>query len=297
MVFKTNNYDIIFLSYDEPNADANYEDLQSKIPWAKRIHGVKGSDAAHKACAEISETDRFIIVDADNIIDKMFLYHEVDINEDEIDINNCVFSWSAINIINNLQYGNGGIKSWNKDIINNMRTHEHAAKDDIQSQVDFCWNLQYVPFVKCFSTVYNNGSPFQSWRAGFREGVKLALHQGAKLSKEQLLHETIDNLQRLCMWMMVGNDVRHGLWAILGARQGLVKLMCTDWNYIQVRDFDYLETLWENNTLMNTNNLQDATESLGEQIIKELNIPITADPLNAEQSIFVKTIFRQPPRI
>ncbi len=70
-----------------------------------------------------------------------------------------------------------------------------------------------------------------------------------------------------------------------------------DWNYIQVRDFDYLETLWENNTLMNTNNLQDATESLGEQIIKELNIPITADPLNAEQSIFVKTIFRQPPRI
>ena len=53
------DYDIIFLSYDEPNADKNYHDLLNKIPWAKRIHGVEGSDAAHKACAELSETDRF----------------------------------------------------------------------------------------------------------------------------------------------------------------------------------------------------------------------------------------------
>ena len=51
--------DIIFLSYDEPNAEKNYADLCNKAPWAKRVHGVKGSDAAHKACAKLSETEYF----------------------------------------------------------------------------------------------------------------------------------------------------------------------------------------------------------------------------------------------
>ena len=45
-------FDIIFISYDEPNADNNYADLLDKCPWAKRSHGVWGSDAAHKAAAE-----------------------------------------------------------------------------------------------------------------------------------------------------------------------------------------------------------------------------------------------------
>ena len=29
--------DIIFLSYDEPNADKNYADLLTNVPWAKRV--------------------------------------------------------------------------------------------------------------------------------------------------------------------------------------------------------------------------------------------------------------------
>ena len=49
-----------YLSYDEPNAEENYADLLAKVPWAKRVHGIKGSDAAHKACAKLSETDRFV---------------------------------------------------------------------------------------------------------------------------------------------------------------------------------------------------------------------------------------------
>ena len=40
--------DIVFLSYDEPNAEKNYADLLTKVPYAKRVHGVEGSDAAHK---------------------------------------------------------------------------------------------------------------------------------------------------------------------------------------------------------------------------------------------------------
>ena len=50
--------DIFYISYDEPNCEENWADLQRKIPWAKRVHGVEGSDAAHKACAERAETER-----------------------------------------------------------------------------------------------------------------------------------------------------------------------------------------------------------------------------------------------
>ena len=63
-----NEFDIVFISYDEPNADENYNNLIEKAPWAKRSHGVFGSDAAHKAAADLAETDRFIGIDADNIV-------------------------------------------------------------------------------------------------------------------------------------------------------------------------------------------------------------------------------------
>ena len=43
--------DIIFLSYDEPNAEENWADLKKKIPWAKRVHGVEGFQMRHtKSC-------------------------------------------------------------------------------------------------------------------------------------------------------------------------------------------------------------------------------------------------------
>ena len=59
MKLKIAELDIIYLSYDEPNAEENYADLLSKVPWAKRVHGVHGSDAAHKICAEQSYTSSY----------------------------------------------------------------------------------------------------------------------------------------------------------------------------------------------------------------------------------------------
>ena len=40
-------------------------------------------------------------------------------------------------------------------------------------------------------------------------------------------------------------DVDNGLWAIYGAREGLVKTMLTDWDFVNVRDFKYLNDLWK----------------------------------------------------
>ena len=94
MKVKIAELDIIYLSYDEPNAEKNYADLLTKVPWAKRVHGVEGSDAAHKACAELSETDRFITVDGDNRIKNDFLKEEISF-DDDVELENSVISWAG----------------------------------------------------------------------------------------------------------------------------------------------------------------------------------------------------------
>jgi len=294
-VFRPIDYDIIYLSYDEPNAEKNYADLCAKVPWAKRIHGVKGSDAAHKACAELSETDRFITVDGDNRIRDGFLDQEISIDENTV-LANSVISWCGQNVINKLIYGNGGIKCWPKEYVLRMRTHENADPNNKSAQVDFCWDAQYIQQNSCFSDVYNNATAQQAWRAGFREGVKLALDRGNRIPKEQFLEKVHWRcLHMLYIWTMVGKDAEHGDWAILGTRAGLYMTMCTDWDYVQVRDFEYLNDLWK----ASFESIEDTDleiEEYGIKLINKLDIPIAEQPLNAQQSKFFKTVYQNPTR-
>jgi len=290
------DYDIIYLSYDEPNAEKNYADLLTKAPWAKRVHGVEGSDAAHKACAELSETDRFITVDGDNIIRSDFLQQEV-IIDDNSELATSVISWCGKNAINGLLYGNGGLKCWPKQHVLDMRTHENAEEGNIAAQVDFCWDLKYIQQNSCYSDVYNNATPQQAWRAGFREGVKMSLDRGAKPSVEDFLKGHWKNLHRLWIWLMIGSDIENGLWAIYGAREGLVKTMLTDWDYVNVRDFEYLNNLWkEKETVDSQQMLLEAIEILGATLIESLGIPIGQMPLDEQQSTFFKTVYQNPSR-
>ena len=288
--FKITDLDIIYLSYDEPNAEKNYADLCTKIPWAKRVHGVEGSDAAHKACARLSETDYFITIDADNIVRQDFLNQTLDFNEHG-DLKNTVISWKGRNEINGLMYGNGGLKCWPKDYVLNMRTHENADTNNKHAQVDFCWDAQYIQMNSCYSDVYNNYTAQQAWRAGFREGVKLATDRGLRLSKEELKNNHWRCLHMLYVWSMIGADVENGLWAVLGARAGLHMTMCTDWDYVQVRDFEYLNSLWQ----QSFEGIQDVDYEIGEygiKLINELDIPIAKTPLDAQQSKFFKTVYQ-----
>jgi hypothetical protein len=303
--FKVLDYDIIYLSYDEPNAEKNYADLCKKIPWAKRVHGVKGSDAAHKACAKISETDRFITVDGDNIVNTQFLSREFDLtkHEDatwnrEVSLENCVISWSAKNHINGLMYGNGGIKCWPKQKVLEMRTHEAADPKNLHAQVDFCWDLEYIQMNSCYSEIFNNASPQQAWRAGFREGVKMALDRGVKPSKEDFLKNHWKNMHRLYIWLMVGADAENGLWAVYGAREGLWYTMCTDWDYVNVRDFDYLNNHWATRVMTEVDqyDLLESIEGMGRLLKSKLDLPIAEKPLDAEQSLFFKTVYLNPAR-
>jgi len=245
MSFKLlNEFDIIFISYDEDNCEENWADLQNKVPWSKRVHGVKGSDAAHKAAAELSDTDRFISVDADNIVDPTFFDMELDLDHPKLQ--GKAISWAAQNYINGLEYGNGGLKLWPKQYVLDMRTHENADAKDARNQVDFCWEDSYVQMTNQYSITYPNGSPKQAFRAGFREGVKMSLNQGGKVDPDEF-KKTIwwGNYKRLITWCSVGADVENGLWAMYGTRLGCYMTNLTDWDFINVRDFDYLNDLFE----------------------------------------------------
>lgn len=238
-----NELDVIFISLDEPNADENWLDLLDKCPCAKRSHGVLGSDAAHKAAAGLSETSRLITVDADNIVHSDFFNLQIDLDDIGRDD---VISWAGKNEINGLVYGNGGVKCWPKHVIENMKTHEIAHEKDVRAQVDFCWKSHYVQMNNCYSTVYNNASPLQAWRAGFREGSKMTLHMGDVVNKEDIQKIHPKNYQRLLTWMTVGADAENGLWAIYGARQGCLMTVMKrdDWDWRNIRDFEWLNSFW-----------------------------------------------------
>jgi hypothetical protein len=54
--------DCIYLSYDEPKKEEFWIQIQNMVPWADRVDGVKGSDAAHKAAAAKSNTETVDLV-------------------------------------------------------------------------------------------------------------------------------------------------------------------------------------------------------------------------------------------
>ena len=281
---KTVEFDIIFLSYDEPNAELHYADLVSKAPWAKRVHGVKGSDHAHKAAAELAETEWFITVDADNIVDTKFFDLDLDMSDPKIQ----VYGWCGRNKINGLRYGNGGIKIWKKNFVLNMKTHENSDSD--RGQVDFCWEEGYRNFPRVYSESIITGSPFQAWRAGFREGVKMTLLDGVRVPPQEIKERIWwHNIHRLRMWSTIGAHEENGLYAVYGARLGTWMTNCTDWNYVDVRDFEILKTIYNENVLHGS--LEADIKELGDKLKTHLGLDYPY--LDTVQSKYILDLYEE----
>ena len=302
-------FDVIFISYDEPNADENFADLLNKCPWAKRSHGVHGSDAAHKAAAKLSETERFIGVDADNIVDPDFFNITFDTGRIK---DNHVVSWSGKNDVNGLVYGNGGIKCWPIKVVQQMQTHEASDPTGPErSLVEFCWDVHYVQMNNIYSHVHNNSSPYQAYRAGFREGVKMSLDAGKKVSGNLNGKIHYKNYNRLLVWLSIGADAENGLWAIYGARLGCYNTnLESDWDWTLVRDFEWHTEFWENEiapqfngdhvTCPRTGYGYDKTkliaesQRLGSVLRNELGLNIAE--MDEENSKFFKEVYINPTR-
>lgn len=280
-------FDFVFLSYDEPNAETLYAELLNIVPWAKRVHGVKGFDAAHRACADVADTDFFVTVDGDNRIYPEFLEVKLDIADGQSDH---AWTWAGRNHINGLVYGNGGLKLWSKDFVRTMNSHENSSND--AAKVDFCWNSKYHEVFGTYSTSMANGSPYQAFRSGYREGVKMSLDNGHRVRPADFRHKIwVYNLHKLLIWCSIGADVDNGIWSIYGARLGVYDCNLTDWDYTQINDYDWFKTKWES---ARDADVESAVADIGNEIRKGLNIDI-AD-LSAQQSKFFKNVYINPPR-
>lgn len=266
--------DCIYLSYDEPQKEEFWLKIRNMVPYAKRVDGVKGSDAAHKAAAEASDTDRFILIDGDNMPNEDFFNLQLDFTKKDPKFQKAQFRWKAINHINGLRYGNGGMSSWTKEYALNMKTHE-TSKGDHATQVDFCLDSAdnlYWAMYDCYSTTYPNYTAFQAWRAGFREGVKMVLDRGALPTVDTFRERVANrNLNNLTIWQNIGTDVENGIWAIAGARLGTYKALLTDWNYTNVMWFDNYPEMWKEYCDRDPCDLSD---EIGEILKAKLGLPI-----------------------
>ena len=281
--YRISDLDFVYISYMEPNKEENWADLKNKVPWAKRVDGVKGFDSAHKAAAETAETDFFISVDGDNIIDERFLLQTLDFTKTD---RKAVHRWRAKNIINDLVYGNGGLVGWDKQTCLNMHTHENAK--DKKAEIDFCWTVKHENLHNCYSTSVINSEPFQAWIAGYREGVKMSLNQGEHIKPEDFM-KTIwgPNLRILSTWMTVGADIHNGKYAMLGARMGCYSTTIDTKEWLQVRDLDKMVDLYENAVI--PEKIDEDLKLYGESIRQRIDLPVAE--LDESQSKFMKFIY------
>jgi len=197
-------YDVVMISYEEPNADENYQRLVNLYPNAKRVHGVKGIHQAHIAAANICSTELFWVIDGDAKIveDFDFYYH---IPYYDFNAKNSVYVWQSQNPVNDLIYGYGGIKLLPRHLTINM----DISKADMTTSISkFFISVKQVSNITEFNT-----DPFNTWKSAFRECVKLS----SKVIERQQEDET---QTRLTTWMTVGEDRDFGSFAISGARLG-----------------------------------------------------------------------------
>jgi hypothetical protein len=215
------SYDIIFISYQEPNADENFAKLKARFPRAQRVHGVKGIHQAHIAAAKKSFTKMFWVVDGDaEIVDTFNFDYVADAWSQE-----CVHVWRSINPVNGLEYGYGGVKLLPKALTAKM----DITKPDMTTSIS--------PLFKAIDEVSNvtkfNTDPFNSWKSAFRECVKLA----SKVIDRQDENETVLRLHR---WCTVGSDLDAIAGAIAGQIYGTTHKDSVD-ALKKINDFEWLQ--------------------------------------------------------
>jgi hypothetical protein len=222
--------DIIFLSYDEPNADINFNLLQERFPYVKRVHGVKGIANAHKAAADLAETRLFYVVDGDTEVFQSFDFTFKPPSWDQ----DYVHIWKARNPVNGLEYGYGGVKLFSKKFFRNLEENVVDFSTSLTSDV------KYLDEVA--SLTYFNSDEFRAWRGAFRECAKLS----GKAIDGQINSETEN---RLRVWTTIADPNTYYFDKVLdGAKMGMEFGLQNqnDPEALQkVNDFNWLKDIFE----------------------------------------------------
>ena len=193
--------DVVFISYNESFADKNYKTLLKTCPEAKRVHGIKGIHQAHIEAARQVNTPMFWVVDADaELVDDFNFDYYVPKHDRDI-----VHVWKSRNLINGLEYGNGGVKL----LPTNLTLAVDVNSPDMTTSISK--KFKSMPLVSNITAF--NVDPFTTWRSAFRECVKL--------SSRTIIGQVNDETQqRLDVWCTVGADKLFGDYAISGATAG-----------------------------------------------------------------------------
>jgi hypothetical protein len=194
-----NEFDVIFLTYDETDAQANWEQLQKVCPRAKRVTGVKGIYNAHLASSTVAETDMFYVVDADAFVNN-FQFDYIPPIQDR----DTVHIWHSYNPVNGLEYGYGGIKLFSK-------THFQSTRAGVIDTATSLGDVKVMPVVA--SETRFNTDKFSTWRSAFRECAKLS----SRLIKNQINKEAEE---RLLAWTTI-NTAQYGEYSVAGALAGV----------------------------------------------------------------------------
>lgn len=226
-----NPYDVVFISYQEPDADTNYANLLKKVPMAKRVHGVKGIHQAHIQAAMLCNTPMFWIVDGDaKIVDDFNFDYQVPAWQ-----YNHVHVWRSKNPVNGLVYGYGGIKLFPRQETIDMDT----SKPDMTTSI----SDKFVA-VKTVSNItgFNTGE-FETWKSAFRECCKLS----SKVIDRQ---KDVETNKRLKIWTSIGRDKPFGEYALRGAKAGMLYGTTHKGDVAalkKINDFEWLQEQFDGN--------------------------------------------------
>ena len=178
--------DIVFLSYDEPNAEENWKKIKENYPRAKRIQGVKGRTQAYHTAAAQSKTDYFFAVFPTIDIDDSF---DFSFQPDRLK-NACHYIFHCKNPVNGLEYGHRAVILYNK----------HLCLSTIHPNLDFTLSQPHTVVPQVCGTSHFNTTPEISWRVAFREVLKLCE-----------MKPTVESKYRLKKWCELGK----GAYALL----------------------------------------------------------------------------------
>jgi hypothetical protein len=190
--------DIVFISYDELNADENYQSLKTRFPQARRVHGVEGMVNALVVAAHQSSTDWYYAVFAKTEVHEGFHF---DFCPDRFQQPKH-YIFHAINVVNDLVYGEMGIILYNRQMV--LQGPKHLGIDYTMS-----FPNETIPIVSAWGRF--NTSPYQTWRTAFRETAKLCLFDQQRPS--------VENTYRLHTWLSRAHG-DHAEWALRGAADG-----------------------------------------------------------------------------
>lgn len=200
--FESKCQDIVFISYDEPQADHNFQILQQRFPQAKRIHGINGMEKALRAAAEVSTTPWFFATFA-----KTRLHEDWDFSfvPDRWQAPKH-YIFNAVNMSNGLCYGHMGVILYHRNTVLNA-----PVWDDINGlDYTMSFDTETIPITSVYGEFATD--PYRAWRTAFRET--------AKLVQWYLDEHCIETKYRLHVWQTQAQGP-YAEWVLRGAQDGV----------------------------------------------------------------------------